>query len=116
MTKPSESGPEAKVGHAAHARLPHPREAVLNLDDDGAASMHDAGETLEARLAAARPRLYAVALRMMRNPDDADDVVQDAMLKAWRNFAHFEGRAAFSTWLHRIVVNAALDRSIRRGA
>lgn len=66
-------------------------------------------------LAAARPRLYATALRMVRDRDDAEDVVQEAMLKVCRNLGAFEGRAAFSTWLHRIVVNCALDR-LRRDA
>lgn len=110
MTNPSDFGPEAKVGQVAHAEPPHPSEAVLNVTPDGSGSPRDEGETLTSMLAAARPRLYAVALRMMRNHDDAEDVVQDAMLKAWRNFSRFEGRAQFSTWLHRIVVNAGLDR------
>jgi RNA polymerase sigma-70 factor (ECF subfamily) len=65
---------------------------------------------MDVLLAAARPRMYAVALRLTKNHDDAEDVVQEAMLKAWRSMAHFEGRAAFSTWTHRIVVNAALDK------
>jgi RNA polymerase sigma-70 factor (ECF subfamily) len=38
------------------------------------------------------------------------------MIKVWRNLGRFEGRAAFTTWLHRIAVNAALDRLRRRGA
>lgn len=54
-------------------------------------------------------RLWAVALRMMRDPDDAADVVQDALVKAFRRAGGYRGEAAVSTWLHRIVVTTALD-------
>lgn len=60
-------------------------------------------------------RLWAVALRMMRDPDDAADVVQDALVKAFRRADGFRGDAAVSTWLHRIVVTTALD-ALRAGA
>jgi len=61
-------------------------------------------------------RLLAVARRFMRNPEDAQDVVQEAFLAAFRSLDRFEGTARISTWLHRIVVNAALMklRSRRR--
>ena len=55
-------------------------------------------------------RLWAVALRMMRNPHDAADALQDAYLAAFRRADGFRGEAQVSTWLHRIVVNACLDR------
>lgn len=64
---------------------------------------------LEALLQEARPRALAVALKVLRNPDDAEDAVQDAFLKVWRNLARFEGRSSFSTWVHRIVMNTSLD-------
>lgn len=64
---------------------------------------------LETLLSEARPRALAVALKVLRNPDDAEDAVQDAFLKVWRYIARFEGRASFTTWLHRIVMNASLD-------
>jgi len=63
------------------------------------------------------PRLLSVARRMLGgNEEDARDVVQDAMLSAFRSIDRFEGSARVSTWLHRIVVNAALMkiRSRRR--
>jgi RNA polymerase sigma-70 factor (ECF subfamily) len=56
-----------------------------------------------------RDRLWLVAMRTVGNPEDAEDVVQDAVLKAFRNAATFRGEAAVSTWLHRIVVTTALD-------
>ena len=54
------------------------------------------------------PRLLAVARRMMPTDEDARDVVQDAFLNAFRSIDRFEGQSKVSTWLHRIVVNAAL--------
>lgn len=58
-------------------------------------------------------RLWAVALRTMRNPEEAADALQDAYISAFRRADSFRGDAAVTTWLHRIVVNACLDR-IRR--
>ena len=55
-------------------------------------------------------RLLAVAKRVLRNEDDARDAVQDAFLSACRALAAFKGDAKLSTWLHRIVINAALMR------
>jgi RNA polymerase sigma-70 factor (ECF subfamily) len=54
------------------------------------------------------PRLLAVARRMLPTDEDARDAVQDAFLNAFRSIDRFEGQAKVSTWLHRIVVNAAL--------
>ncbi len=53
-------------------------------------------------------RLLAVARRLLRSDDDAQDAVQEAFLAAFRSLASFEGHAHLSTWLHRILVNAAL--------
>jgi RNA polymerase sigma-70 factor (ECF subfamily) len=53
-------------------------------------------------------RLLAVARRLVRNEEDARDAVQEAFLSAFRSIHSFEGQARLSTWLHRIVVNAAL--------
>jgi RNA polymerase sigma-70 factor (ECF subfamily) len=60
-----------------------------------------------------RDRLWAVALRTLGNPEDAADALQDAMVSAFRRAASYRGEAAVTTWLHRIVVNACLDR-VRR--
>lgn len=57
-----------------------------------------------------RDVLWAVALRVTGNPDDAADAVQDAIVSAMRSAAGFENRSAVRTWLYRIVVNAALDK------
>jgi len=52
--------------------------------------------------------LFTLAVRLTGNEEDARDVVQDAFLNAFKSFSRFEGNAKLSTWLHRIVVNAAL--------
>ena len=57
-----------------------------------------------------RDRLWAVALRTMGNPEDAADGLQDGMIAAFRRAGSFRGDAAVTTWLHRVVVNACLDR------
>ena len=63
-----------------------------------------------------RDRLWAISLRTMGNPDDAADALQDALLAAHRGAAGFRGDAAVTTWLHRVVVNACLDRLRRMKA
>jgi RNA polymerase sigma-70 factor (ECF subfamily) len=60
-----------------------------------------------------RDRLWAVALRTTGHPEDAADALQDALVSAFRRAESFRGDSAVTTWLHRIVVNACLDR-IRR--
>jgi RNA polymerase sigma-70 factor (ECF subfamily) len=61
-----------------------------------------------------RDRMWAVALRTLGDPDEAADAVQDAFVSAYRKAASFRGEAAVTTWLHRIVVNACLDRMRRK--
>jgi RNA polymerase sigma-70 factor, ECF subfamily len=63
-----------------------------------------------------RDRLWAVAIRTLGDPEEAADALQDAMIAAFRRAASFRGDSAVTTWLHRIVVNAALDRMRRRAA
>lgn len=63
-----------------------------------------------------RDRLWAVALRTLGDPDEAADAVQDALISAFRKSGSYRGDAAVTTWLHRIVVNACLDRTRRRAA
>ena len=63
-----------------------------------------------------RDRLWAVALRTACDPEEAADALQDAMVSAFRRAGDFRGESAVTTWLHRIVVNACLDRLRRRSA
>jgi RNA polymerase sigma-70 factor (ECF subfamily) len=57
-----------------------------------------------------RDRMWAVALRTTGNRELASDCVQDAFISAFRRAGSYRGEAAVTTWLHRIVVNACLDR------
>jgi RNA polymerase sigma-70 factor, ECF subfamily len=61
-----------------------------------------------------RDRMWAVALRTLGDHEEAADALQDALLSAYRAAGRFRGDAAVTTWLHRIVVNACLDRVRRR--
>ena len=61
-----------------------------------------------------RDRLWAVALRTTGDREEAADAVQDALVSALRAADRFRGESAVTTWLHRIVVNACLDRARRR--
>lgn len=58
--------------------------------------------------------LFRLAYRMSRNEEDAEEIVQDAFVRAHRKLGQFESRANFKTWLYRITVNCALDR-LRKG-
>jgi RNA polymerase sigma-70 factor (ECF subfamily) len=55
-------------------------------------------------------RAYALALRILRSASDAEEVAQDAFVRAWRALPRFRGDSAFSSWLHRIVARRAFDR------
>ncbi len=55
-------------------------------------------------------RVYALCLRMVSNPPDAEDLAQEAFLQLFRKIATFRGESAFSTWLHRMTVNVVLMR------
>ena len=54
-------------------------------------------------------KLYAVCLRMMASPQDAQDALQDAMLRMWRGLRDFDERARFATWAYRVATNTCLD-------
>ena len=80
--------------------------------DDILLAAHVAGdaEAFGTLFSRHRDRLWAVALRTTGNPDDAADALQDAMISAFRRAETFRGQSSVTTWLHRIVVNACLDR------
>ena len=58
-----------------------------------------------------RDRAYALALRLLRSEPDAEEVAQDAFVRAWRAIGEFRGDASFSTWLYRIVWRRSMDRA-----
>ena len=56
------------------------------------------------------PRLYALAFRMLRQQEEAEDVTQEAFIKAWKVLPDWEPRARLSTWLYRVTLNLCRDR------
>ncbi|MFJ3787852.1 RNA polymerase sigma factor SigM [Kitasatospora sp. NPDC090091] len=86
------------------------------VDDDAALlARHVAGDRDAFGLLVNRhrDRLWAVALRTLGDREEAADALQDALVSAFRSAHTFQGRSAVTTWLHRIVVNACLDRARR---
>jgi RNA polymerase sigma-70 factor (ECF subfamily) len=84
----------------------------------GRAQAGDVG-AFEALTCVHADRLYTVALRFLGDGGEAEDVLQETLLRAWRGIRRFEGRAMVFTWLYRIAVNEsnrALERRQRRGA
>jgi RNA polymerase sigma-70 factor (ECF subfamily) len=81
-------------------------------DDLGLLEAHVAGDpdAFAQLFARHRDRLWAVAVRTTGNREDAADALQDALISAFRRADSFRGDSAVTTWLHRIVVNACLDR------
>jgi len=81
------------------------------MDDTAAVAKAGAGDSEAFRLLIERHgrALYRLAYRMTGNAHDAEDVVQEAFLKAYRSLDRFEGRSQVGTWLHRITANCALD-------
>jgi RNA polymerase sigma-70 factor (ECF subfamily) len=56
------------------------------------------------------PKLHRLALRMLNDPYEAEDILQETFLKAFKNIDRFEGRSSIGTWLYRIATNEALMR------
>ncbi|MFB6818352.1 RNA polymerase sigma factor SigM [Streptomyces sp. NPDC056347] len=87
------------------------------LSDSDLLARHVAGEpdAFGELVRRHRDRLWAVAIRTLGDREEAADAVQDALVSAFRSAHTFQGRSAVTTWLHRITVNACLDR-VRKAA
>lgn len=90
-------------------------EPAGGVSDAELLAAHVAGdpEAFTSLISRHRDRMWAVALRTTGDPDDAADALQDALISAFRGADRFRGDSAVTTWLHRIVVNASLDRRRR---
>jgi len=90
------------------------REAIPTCDPLSPCPIDDKREAIGELFLRSQARLYKTALRIVGNPEDAEDALQDGLLSAFRNLCEFEGRSQLSTWLTRIVVNSALMKLRRR--
>ncbi|WP_322768303.1 RNA polymerase sigma factor SigM [Frankia sp. Cr1] len=110
---PAGEPPAGAVGDAALSPAPEQAEQDRDL-----LRRHLDGDpdAFAALVRAHGNRMWTVAVGMLRDREDAADTVQEAMLCAYRGAATFRGEASVATWLHRIVVNACLDRLRRRAA
>lgn len=85
-------------------------ETVTPTSDAALVSQAKAGDAgaFEALYRAHCGRVHALCLRMTRNTAEAEDLTQEAFVRAWRKLESFRGDSAFSTWLHRLTVNLVL--------
>ena len=91
-----------------------PRERAAALPDEPALlALARTGdeEAFRKLVVAYQDRVYGLALRIVRSPQDAEDVAQEAFLRAWCGLPGFRGEASFSTWLCSIAVRRAVDRA-----
>ena len=90
-----------------------PPGSLAPLSDQELLSLHLAGnpDAFGEIVRRHRDRLWAVALHTLGNREEAADAVQDALVSAFRAARSFRGQSAGTTWLHRITVNACLDRA-----
>jgi RNA polymerase sigma-70 factor (ECF subfamily) len=87
------------------------RAETVTLSSDAAlVSQAKSGDTraFEALYRAHCGRVHALCLRMTRNTTEAEDLTQEAFVRAWRKLESFRGDSAFGTWLHRLTVNLVL--------
>ncbi|MBB4935412.1 RNA polymerase sigma-70 factor (ECF subfamily) [Lipingzhangella halophila] len=91
-------------------------DAVQELPDKELLSRHAQGDdqAFNELVRRHRERMWAVAIRVLGDPEEASDALQDAFLSAFRGAHRFRGDAQVSTWLHRIVINACHDRMRRK--
>ena len=72
------------------------------------------GAAFSELMQAHEKRMYAVAFRLCGNHEDAQDCLQDAMIRVYKAISSFKGQSSFATWLYRITTNACLDELRRR--
>ena len=102
---------------APHTSVESPAAGPDNSDIDEwlvAKAKEGDADAFEALVRRHHVRIYRIALRIVGNPHDAQDVTQDVLVQLWGSLAGFLGSAAFTTWLYRMVVNRSLNHRKRR--
>jgi RNA polymerase sigma-70 factor (ECF subfamily) len=91
-------------------------DGPIRKDDQAVLEAARSGDpdAFEQLIAKHRPSLHAHSYRILGSRQDADDAIQEALLRAWRAIPRFEGRSSVRTWLYRIATNASLDLIARR--
>jgi len=98
------AGRSADSGNARQSAKALTEAEAIRLAQSGDAAAFEFLYQLHGR------RVYALCLRMVSNPSDAEDLMQEAFLQLFRKIGTFRGESAFSTWLHRMTVNVVLMR------
>jgi RNA polymerase sigma-70 factor (ECF subfamily) len=85
---------------------------LINLSDQALVEKIRAGDyqAFEFLVTRYESKVYRLAIRMLRNPQDAEDALQETFMQVFRGLAGFEGRSKFSTWLFRLATNVCLMR------
>jgi RNA polymerase sigma factor (sigma-70 family) len=95
---------------SSYGELPSPLQVVTNTNEASLLATAESGETaaLDTLYRAHAEKLFRTVHRITRNREDAEDAVQDSLLRAFLHRKSFDGRSTFSTWLTRIGINSAL--------
>jgi len=112
------SAPAFSAGMAAGEVDPVAAEKEASRrEDEALVARAQAGDSaaFDSLVVKHSPKLYAQMYHMTSNHDDANDMLQDVWMKAYRNIKGFRGKSAFSTWLHSIAANTAINFVQKRG-
>ena len=101
-TKPDATAQPVKAAQAQPAQAPQPRPGAV-------AAMPDREARFEREVTPLMGQLYPAALRMTRNPSDAEDLVQETLVKAYAAFHQFRPGTNLRAWLHRILANTFIN-------